>query len=268
MYYYGARYLDPKYSRWLSGDPALAEYVPVAPTDDEARKHNESLPGMGGVFNVVNLHVYHYAGNNPVKYTDPYGRDNYLIIACFQGGGDENVGTTFIDAANTRKNDIEKSSSFNAKTDTINVVSIDSIEELKDLLASGNIDQLDVFSHGGERHLVIGSGEGKGKRELLYEGDLNSMNRDAFNDGARINFFGCKTASESSLNFLQKFFGKRTIADSFAQYFKGVTVTGFTGGALAAPMPNAKPDPSFVHKKGDPVWFITWGSIRTYKYEK
>jgi hypothetical protein len=30
---------------------------------------------MGGVFNVVNLHVYHYAGNNPVKYTDPDGND-------------------------------------------------------------------------------------------------------------------------------------------------------------------------------------------------
>jgi hypothetical protein len=29
---------------------------------------------MGGVFNYVNLHVYHYAGNNPVKYTDPDGR--------------------------------------------------------------------------------------------------------------------------------------------------------------------------------------------------
>jgi len=29
---------------------------------------------MGGVFNVVNLHVYHYAGNNPVKYTDPDGK--------------------------------------------------------------------------------------------------------------------------------------------------------------------------------------------------
>ena len=223
----------------------MGEYIP-----------NPQRSTSGGIYNTINLNVYHYGMNNPLRYVDPDGLDNYLIIACFQGGGDENVGTTFIDAANTRKNDIEKSSSFNAKTDTINVVSIDSIEELKDLLASGNIDQLDVFSYGGERHLVIGSGEGKGKRELLYEGDLNYMNRDAFNDGARINFFGCKTASESSLNFLQKFFGKRTIADSFAQYFKGVTVTGFTGGALAAP------------KKGDPVWFITWGSIRTYKYEK
>jgi len=58
----------------LSGDPALGEYVPEAPISDEARKRNGNLPGQGGVFNYVNLHVYHYAGNNPVKYTDPDGR--------------------------------------------------------------------------------------------------------------------------------------------------------------------------------------------------
>ena len=76
LYYYGARYLDPKYSRWLSGDPALSDYIPKAPIDDEAKKHNEKLPGMGGVYNTVNLHLYHYAGNNPVKYTDPDGMFN------------------------------------------------------------------------------------------------------------------------------------------------------------------------------------------------
>ena len=78
LYYYGARYLDPKSSRWLSGDPALSDYIPKAPIDDEAKKHNEKLPGMGGVFNAVNLHLYHYAGNNPVKYTDPDGRSKEL----------------------------------------------------------------------------------------------------------------------------------------------------------------------------------------------
>ena len=79
LYYYGARYLDPKYSRWLSGDPALGDYIPKAPIDDEAKKHNEKLPGMGGVFNVVNLHLYHYAGNNPIKYEDPDGRESGLL---------------------------------------------------------------------------------------------------------------------------------------------------------------------------------------------
>ena len=74
LYYYGARYLDPKTSRWLSGDPAVGEYIPSAPVNEEAKKRNGSLPGMGGVFNYANLHAYHYAGNNPVKYVDPDGR--------------------------------------------------------------------------------------------------------------------------------------------------------------------------------------------------
>ena len=68
LYYYGARYLDPRTSRWISADPAMGEYVP-SPGQDPSK-----LGGMGGVFNTINLHCFHYAGNNPVKLIDPDGR--------------------------------------------------------------------------------------------------------------------------------------------------------------------------------------------------
>ena len=64
---YGARYLESRTGRWLSADPAMGEYIP-SPGQDSSK-----LPGLGGIYNTVNFHVYHYAGNNPVKYTDPDG---------------------------------------------------------------------------------------------------------------------------------------------------------------------------------------------------
>ena len=79
LYAFPARNYGPRTSRWLSADPALEEYLPVAPTSDEAREHNQNLPGMGGVFNTLNLAVYHYGANNPLKYVDPDGRETRVF---------------------------------------------------------------------------------------------------------------------------------------------------------------------------------------------
>jgi len=105
LYYYGARYLNPTTGLWLSTDPALAEYLPVAPVDDEAKKHNEKLPGMGGAYNLVNLALYHYAGNNPVRYTDPTG----LVLEWIQEDGvsDEVFSKTQDEARKIMESDTE-----------------------------------------------------------------------------------------------------------------------------------------------------------------
>jgi len=62
LYYYGARYYDPQASVWMSTDPALPNFI-------------NSYSGGGGVFNSLNLGIYSYGQQNPVRYTDPSGRE-------------------------------------------------------------------------------------------------------------------------------------------------------------------------------------------------
>ena len=45
-----------------------------------------SNAGAGGIYNQVNFNLYHYAGNNPVKYTDPDGKVFCLVTAGIGAG--------------------------------------------------------------------------------------------------------------------------------------------------------------------------------------
>ncbi|WP_434362366.1 hypothetical protein NF212_19045 [Parasalinivibrio latis] len=59
LYYFGARYYDPRTSVWQSPDPILGEYLEGAPNS--------------GVYNSHNLSLFTYAYNNPIRLTDPTG---------------------------------------------------------------------------------------------------------------------------------------------------------------------------------------------------
>ncbi|KYF62435.1 hypothetical protein BE15_18595 [Sorangium cellulosum] len=73
LYYFGARYYDPRMSVWLSPDPILDEYM-------------QGGPG-GGVFNPGNLGLYSYTLNNPVNLVDPDGRQAQGAHRNFAPGG-------------------------------------------------------------------------------------------------------------------------------------------------------------------------------------
>ncbi len=59
LYYYGARYYDPRANQWINPDPILSSYLGGAPNE--------------GVFQPRHLGLYTYTLNNPVALRDPSG---------------------------------------------------------------------------------------------------------------------------------------------------------------------------------------------------
>ena len=74
LYYYGARYYNPRLSVWYGVDP-LAIWNPVMETEFYGDgQHN------GGVYFWGNLNPYIYTYQNPIFYIDPNGKQSYSFI--------------------------------------------------------------------------------------------------------------------------------------------------------------------------------------------
>jgi hypothetical protein len=65
----------------------MEEYLPLSPENKNAEEYNKNLPGMGGIYNSRNLQTYHYAGNNPIVYSDPTGESVVLVIGLIYWSG-------------------------------------------------------------------------------------------------------------------------------------------------------------------------------------
>ncbi len=73
LYYYGARYYNPRISIWYGVDP-LAVYNPVMENEFYGDgQHN------GGVYKLGNLNPYIYCYQNPIVFVDPNGKQSYFM---------------------------------------------------------------------------------------------------------------------------------------------------------------------------------------------
>ena len=76
LYYFGARYYDPRTSVWVSTDPIIRNYLPSANNSNLSE-----LSGAGGVFNLKNLSMYMYSYGSPIIMIDLDGNEpKYFVV--------------------------------------------------------------------------------------------------------------------------------------------------------------------------------------------
>ena len=73
LYYYGARYYDPRASLWISVDP-ISNFDPRNSENYIDGQHN------GGFYNSLNLFPYEYCYQNPIRLIDPNGKQVDITI--------------------------------------------------------------------------------------------------------------------------------------------------------------------------------------------
>jgi RHS repeat-associated protein len=86
LYYFGARYYDPRTSAWQNPDTALGAHLNATkaaftwPRRTTSWRSYATGPGMGGAFNPKNLNSFGYGHQNPMTMNDPDGNTPIDII--------------------------------------------------------------------------------------------------------------------------------------------------------------------------------------------
>jgi len=174
----GARLYHSTASVWLSVDPLSDKYPGVSP--------------------------YTYCANNPVRLVDPDGREIYLLFytdneKCFKA------------SAETRKYNIEHSTSFDPQKDKVFVFSISDLADIKSTVEQtveqygeqyGQTAEFGIWSHAG-----FDGPRGSSSTSGAYSKDVTQMSMAGWeqidfnwsNAGATASFYGCRTAVDNGL---------------------------------------------------------------------
>jgi RHS repeat-associated protein len=158
LYFYRARYYDPKVGRFIGEDPIGLEAGP---------------------------NFYAYAVSNPVNFTDPTGLDNFLVLVGTPGEA-HNAGSNFVRAAET------KAAELRNQGHNVTVTGVTRGSEFMQSVG-GTGRPLDggviYFGHGGPNALYLLNDEG------LYPSTLGSRHRPSRLTGnATIALYSCNTA--------------------------------------------------------------------------
>jgi len=231
--FYGVRYLDPKTSRWISADPAMGEYIPQAPINDEAKKNNKNLPGMGGVFNYVNFHVYHYAGNNPIKLVDPDGEEDVYILFTFADSKwDKFLKSLERGSMDRHIEELEKNGL------TVKVIENATRSDVLAAFEDSEAIMIYVSGHGAEKRAAIGTSDGSSVDpsdiaksdpnidklavvvfQVCYQGEANKKKKWQAALGSHVEFVGWENATSfvgsRSFNGAGSLIGKKKNLDSY-----------------------------------------------------
>jgi len=218
LYYYGARYYDPRVSVWLGVDPMWEKYQGKS--------------------------VYTFCMDNPVKYLDANGESLYIL---FHVTGYHHDDGMFEAAALTRKKDIEGSSSFNSKQDKIVVLAVQDISKIGEMIRTtvqeneavyGKTAEFDIWAHTGPVNGPVGSVKTSQNDIDGYQMTDKGWSEINFNwaSNAQASFYGCRTGIIINGDNQDVPKGRASFATEMSALpnFKDVKVTGLTGSGFAS----------------------------------